>query len=211
MHANNTKLCLTNRSSDFKTTLTSIYLTEYNTVRIQLNSTLLPCCECAGSHDGPKYPNQVGITLAIEDGPVYNYPALPSSHHRDHSEHNDLYGNTMPASPTSRPDPSPSPSGSHGYNNQPPLMPQTLPPPTTNPSYFSPQHPASRGQVPQNYINMPPRRFAGQNGPPNLGMGLGAGALAAGTLIFGENLLPGPSFGAGLDSVSLTLSSNASF
>jgi hypothetical protein len=42
-------------------------------------------------------------------------------------------------------------------------------------------------------------------------MGLGAGALAAGTLIFGENLLPGPSFGAGLDSVSLTLSSNASF
>ena len=65
--------------------------------------------------------------------------------------------------------------------------------------------------MPQNYINMPPRRFAGQNGPPNLGMGLGAGALAAGTLIFGENLLTGPNFGAGLDGASLTLSSDAPF
>jgi hypothetical protein len=58
---------------------------------------------------------------------------------------------------------------------------------------------------------MPPRRFAGQNGSSNLGMGLGAGALAAGTLIFGENLLPGPNFIAGHDGVSLTLSSDAPF
>jgi hypothetical protein len=65
--------------------------------------------------------------------------------------------------------------------------------------------------VPQSYINMPPRRFAGQNGSSNLGMGLGAGALAAGTLIFAENLLPGPNFGAGLDGASLTLSSDAPF
>ena len=65
--------------------------------------------------------------------------------------------------------------------------------------------------MPQSYINMPPRRFAGQNSSSNLGMGLGAGALAAGTLIFGENLLPGPNFGAGLDGASLTLSSDAPF
>ncbi|CAO2182527.1 unnamed protein product [Urochloa humidicola] len=162
----------------------------------------------SGSQDGSKYPNQVGITLAIEDGPVYNYPPLPSSHYRDHSEHNDLYG--MPVTPTTKPDPAP--SGSNGYSNQRPLIPKTLPPPTSNPDYFSPPpYPAARGQVPQNYINMPPRRFAGQNGPPNLGMGLGAGALAAGTLIFGENLLPGPSFGAGLDGASLTLSSDSPF
>ncbi|KAG2592543.1 hypothetical protein PVAP13_5NG558700 [Panicum virgatum] len=163
----------------------------------------------SGSHDGSKYPNQVGITLAIEDGPVYNYPPLPSNHYRDHSEPNDIYGNTMQTSPITQPDPSP--SGSNGYRNRPPLIPQTLPPPTSNPSYFSPPYPAARGQVPQNYINMPPRRFAGQNGPPNLGMGLGAGALATGTLIFGENLLPGPNFGAGLDGASLTLSSDAPF
>jgi len=115
----------------------------------------------------------------------------------------------MPTTPITQPDPSP--SGNNGYSNRPPLIPQTLPPPTSNPSYFSPPYPAARGQVPQNYINMPPRRFAGQNGPPNLGMGLGAGALAAGTLIFGENLLPGPNFGAGLDGASLTLSSDAPF
>jgi hypothetical protein len=42
-------------------------------------------------------------------------------------------------------------------------------------------------------------------------MEFGAGALAAGTMIFGENLLPGPNFGAGLDGVSLTLSSDAPF
>ncbi|CAL4960746.1 unnamed protein product [Urochloa decumbens] len=163
----------------------------------------------SGSHDGSKYPNQAGITLAIEDGPVYNYPPLPSSHYRDNSEHNDLYGNTMPSTPTTQTDLAP--SGSNGYSNQRPLIPQTLPPPTSNPSYFSPPYPAARGQVPQNYINMPPRRFAGQSGPPNLGMGLGAGALAAGTLIFGENLLPGQSLGAGLDGASLTLSSDAPF
>ncbi|CAO2171864.1 unnamed protein product [Urochloa humidicola] len=162
-----------------------------------------------GSHDGSKYPNEVGITLAIEDGPVYNYPPRPSSHYRDHSEHNDLYGSTMPVTPTTQSDPAP--SGSDGYSNQRPLIPQTLLPPTSNPSYFSPPYPSARGQVPQNYINMPPRRFAGQSGPPNLGMGLGAGALAAGTLIFGENLLPGPSLGAGLDGASLTLSSDALF
>ncbi|XP_066316006.1 uncharacterized protein [Miscanthus floridulus] len=158
----------------------------------------------SGSHNGSKHPNQVGITLAIEDGPVYNYPPLPSSHYRDHSKGDDRYSNTMPTSPTTRPDPSPPGS------NQPPLIPQTLPPTTSNPSYFSPPYP-TRGQVPQSYINMPPRRFAGQNGSSNLGMGLGAGALAAGTLIFGENLLPGPNFGAGLDGASLTLSSDAPF
>lgn len=162
----------------------------------------------SGSHDGPKHPNQVGITLAIEDGPVYNYPPLSSSHYRDHSKGDGRYSNTMPKSPTTRPDPSP--SGSNGYSYQPPLIPQTLPPPTSNPSYFSPPYP-TRWQVPQSYINMPPRRFAGQNGSSNLGMGLGAGALAAGTLIFGENLLPGPNFIAGHDGVSLTLSSDAPF
>lgn len=154
--------------------------------------------QTSGLNDGLKHPNQIGITLAIEDGPVYNYPPPPSSHFRGHSQVDDH--------PVTRPDPSI--SGTNSYTNQHP----TLPAPTSNPSSFPPPYPA-RGQVPQSYINLPQRRFAGQNGAPNLGVGLGAGALAAGTLIFGENLLPGPSFNAGLDSASasLTLSSDAPF
>ncbi|KAL6614248.1 hypothetical protein ACP70R_036518 [Stipagrostis hirtigluma subsp. patula] len=162
----------------------------------------------SGSHDGSKYPSQAGITLAIEDGPVYNYPPLPSSHFRGHSQDDDKYGNTKPQIPISRPYPSSSGSGSYSY--QPSMVPQTLPPPTSNPSFFPPSYPAS-GQVPQSHINLPPRRIAGQNGAPNLGMGIGAGALAAGTLIFGENLLPGSSFDAGLDGASLTVSAEAPF
>jgi hypothetical protein len=91
------------------------------------------------------------------------------------------------------------------------MVPSTLPPPaTSNPSFFPPQYPG-RGQVPQNYINLPPRKSAGQNNAPNFGMGLGAGALAAGTVIFGETLMPGPSFSAGLNGASLSVSNNAPF
>ncbi|KAL6853563.1 hypothetical protein ACP4OV_019592 [Aristida adscensionis] len=162
----------------------------------------------SGSHDGSKYPNQAGITLAIEDGPVYSYPPLPSRHFRGHSQDDDNNGNTMPLTPTTHPDPSW--SGSESYSYRPPMVPQTLPPPSSNPSFFSPAYPA-RGQVPQNYINLPPRRIAGQNGAPNLGMGIGAGALAAGTLIFGENLLPGSNFSTGLHGASLAVSTDAPF
>ncbi|KAJ1285953.1 hypothetical protein BS78_03G316700 [Paspalum vaginatum] len=166
--------------------------------------------QSSGLHDGPKHPNQGGITLAIEDGPVYNYLPPPSSHFRGHNQVDDHYSSALPVTPATRPDPST--SGSNSYISQPPMIPQTLPPPTSNSSFFPPPYPA-RGGVPQSYINLPQRRFAGQNGAPNVGVGLGAGALAAGTLIFGESLLPGPSFNAGIDgaSASLTLSSDAPF
>jgi hypothetical protein len=155
-----------------------------------------------------KHPGQVGITLAIEDGPVYNYPPPPYNHYRGYSEDGDHYSNSMPPIHGTRPNPPPSGSS---YRYQHPMVPSTLPPPvTSNPSFFPPQYPG-RGQVPQNYINLPPRKSAGQNSAPNFGMGLGAGALAAGTVIFGETLLPGPSFSAGLNGASLSVSNNAPF
>ncbi|KAK3165792.1 hypothetical protein QOZ80_1AG0037830 [Eleusine coracana subsp. coracana] len=162
--------------------------------------------QCSGSHEGLKNPDQIGIALAIEDGPVYNYPPLPSSHFRRHHQDEDHYDNTMPMNPITRPDPLP---GRTNYGYRPLAIPQTLPPRTSNPSFFSPSYPAW-GQMPQSYINLPPR-VAGQSNAPNLGLGLGAGALAAGTMVFGENLLPGPSIGAGLDGASLTVSSEAPF
>ncbi|XP_047060743.1 uncharacterized protein LOC124667517 [Lolium rigidum] len=164
--------------------------------------------QVSGSPDGLKHPGQVGITLAIEDGPVYNYPPPPYNHYRGYSEDTDHYGHSMPPVPGTRPYPPPTGSS---YSYHPPMVPSTLPPPaTSNPSFFPPQYPG-RGQVPQSYINLPPRKPAGQNSAPNFGMGLGAGALAAGTVIFGETLLPGPSFSAGLSGASLSVSSNAPF
>lgn len=112
----------------------------------------------------------------------------------------------MPTNRITHPDPSP---GRTNYGYQPPVIPQTLPPRTSNPSFFAPSYPA-RGQVPQSYINLPPRT-AGQSNAPNLGLGLGAGAVAAGTMIFGKNLLPGPSISAGPDGASLTMSTEAPF
>jgi hypothetical protein len=154
-----------------------------------------------------KHPNQAGITLAIEDGPVYNYPPLPSSHFRGHRQDEDHYADNMPANSVTRPDPSP---GRTNYGYQPLVIPQDLSPQTSNPRYFTQPYPA-RGQVPQSYINLPPQRTTGQSSAPTLGLGLGAGALAAGTMIFGENLLQGPCIGAGLDGESLTVSSDVLF
>ncbi|XP_010232489.1 uncharacterized protein LOC100836938 isoform X2 [Brachypodium distachyon] len=159
-----------------------------------------------GSGEGLKYPDQVGITLAIEDGPVYSYPPLPSNHYRGRTKDVDHYSNAMPVTPRTRSDPPPSGSS---YSYQPPMVP-SLPPPTSYPSFFPPQY-TGRDQVPQNYINIPPRKYAGQNGATNFGMGLGAGALAAGTMIFGETLLPGPSLSAGIDGPSLSVSNAAPF
>lgn len=162
----------------------------------------------SGLSEGLKNSDQVGITLAIEDGPVYNYPPPPYNHYRGHSEDADHYSNSRPVIPGPRPDPSP--LGSN-YSYQPPMFPSTLPlPPTSNLGFFPPQHPG-REQVPQNYINLPPRKPAGQNNAPNFGMGLGAGALTAGTMIFGETLLPGPSFSGALSGASLSVSSDAPF
>jgi hypothetical protein len=183
-------------------------LFDYNTACINEAKFNGHYCEIAESHEGSKHPNQAGIALAIEDGPVYNYPPLPSSHFRGHRQDEEHDANNMPANPVTRPDPSP---GRTNYGYQPLVIPQTLPPRTSpNPSFFTPPYPA-RGQVPRSYINLPPPRTTGQSSAPNFGLGLGAGALAAGTMIFGENLLPGPSIGSGLDGASLTVSSDAPF
>lgn len=156
--------------------------------------------------EGLKNSDQVGITLAIEDGPVYNYPPPPYNHYRGR-EDADHYSNSRPVIPGTRPDPSPLSS----YSYQPPMFPSTLPPPpTSNLGFFPPKHPG-REQVPQNYINLPPRKSAGQNSAPNFGMGLGAGALTAGTMVFGETLLPGPSFSGAINGASLSVSNDAPF
>ncbi|XP_006644906.1 uncharacterized protein LOC102704098 [Oryza brachyantha] len=163
------------------------------------------CATFSGSQEGLKYPDQVGITLAIEDGPVYNYPPMPSSHSKGYIQDADHYSNSMPMTNATRP--GQSPSGNYSYQH--PMVPPILPHPTSNPSFFTQQYP-TRGQVPQTYINLPPR-MGGQNSTPSLGMGLGAGALAAGTMIFGENLLSGQSLNTALDGASLSISNDAPF
>lgn len=97
-------------------------------------------------------------------------------------------------------------------------QPQTTPPP--------PPPPSNVGFVPTllprnanpnlagNYMNMPPPGASahGQSGRPmGFDMGLGAGALAAGALIFGDDFMSGFDVPAGFQDTSVTVSVDPPF
>lgn len=88
--------------------------------------------------------------------------------------------------------PSYPPAGPPGYN--PPRTPPP-PPPPSNVGYIPTFLPRS-DHVPSTYYNMPssaaPPR--GQNNGPGFGVGMGAGALAAGAVIFGDDFMSGFDF-----------------
>ncbi|OAY67279.1 uncharacterized protein LOC109728117 [Ananas comosus] len=165
--------------------------------------------EREGPQEGFTYSDhKTGITLAIEDGPVYTYPTQPHppalGQHGGFSQRNYPYTN-----PLNRPSPS-SASDASLYGRPP------TPPPPPPPSYtgFLPAPFPPTARLPESYINMPSSRPAGQSsGPtgPGFTMGLGAGALAAGAMIFGDDFLSGPSFPADLGGGSLTVSTDPPF
>lgn len=97
-----------------------------------------------------------------------------------------------------------------GPSYQPPRTPPP-PPPPSNVGYISTFLPRMNNGPPS-YINMPSSGAApGRNGVPGFGMGLGAGALAAGAVIFGDDFLSGYDFPGGLPDVSLNLSTDPPF
>ncbi|CAK7340021.1 unnamed protein product [Dovyalis caffra] len=97
-------------------------------------------------------------------------------------------------------------------------------PPAAGPSYQPsrtpppPPPPSNVGYMPTflpntDYINMPSSVAApGPRGPrPGLAMGLGAGALAAGAVIFGDDFMSGFDIPSGLHDPTLTITTNPPF
>lgn len=166
----------------------------------------------AATDEGFRYSgNEEGITLAIEDGPVISFPSCsqpPSlgDVHGDFARHSHPY---------SLPRPPAHPSANYhntlepgtGYHRT-PTQPPPPPPPPSNTGFLPSLFPGT-GPLPETYVNPPPSSGpARHGGTPGFGMGLGAGALAAGAVIFGDDFMAGSSFPAGLDGGSLTVSAD---
>jgi hypothetical protein len=88
------------------------------------------------------------------------------------------------------------------------------PPPPSNVGYVPNFHQSNDGLAPS-YFNMPSSSGTAprQRGPPGLAMGAGAGALAAGGVMFGDNFMSGfdlPS-GFGLGDPTLTIATDPLF
>ncbi|KAG8651570.1 probable inactive serine/threonine-protein kinase slob2 [Manihot esculenta] len=93
-----------------------------------------------------------------------------------------------------------------GPSHHPPRTPPPPPPPPSNVGYIPTFLPNS------DYINMPSSAAAPGLGPrPGLAMGVGAGALAAGAMIFGDDFMSGFDIPAGLPDPSLTISTDPPF
>ncbi|XP_057980141.1 uncharacterized protein LOC131165967 [Malania oleifera] len=105
-----------------------------------------------------------------------------------------------------------------GTSNIHPPQTQTPPPPPPPP-------PSNIGYIPtflpgtnnlpnrDSYVNMPSSssRVAGASGRPGFGMGVGAGALAAGAVIFGDDFMSGFHAPTSLQDASLAISANPPF
>ncbi|KAJ0657528.1 putative C2 domain-containing protein [Helianthus annuus] len=144
--------------------------------------------------------NDVGIKLRIRDHGV-NLPPR-AAHSVYHLQEN--YSTPLPPGPSyhqPRAAPPPTYALTGGSNHQPPHNPlgpsYHQPPHTLGPSYHQPPPPYNFGYLPSSskdnlapsYINMPPPSGAGAR--PGFAMGLGAGALAAGAAIFGDDFISG--------------------
>ncbi|KAF2305805.1 hypothetical protein GH714_008217 [Hevea brasiliensis] len=93
-----------------------------------------------------------------------------------------------------------------GPSYHPPRTPPPPPPPPSNVGYVPTFLPNS------DYINMPSSAAApGLGARPGLAMGVGAGALAAGAVIFGDDFMSGFDIPASLPDPSLTISTDPPF
>ncbi|KAG6499404.1 protein SRC2-like [Zingiber officinale] len=84
------------------------------------------------------------------------------------------------------------------------------PPPPSNAGYLPSLFPGAAAPPPETYVSLPPQGAVRHGGgaPSGFGMGLGAGALAAGAVIFGDDFMSGSPFPAGLHGSSLTVSAD---
>ncbi|XVF24280.1 hypothetical protein REPUB_Repub13aG0114000 [Reevesia pubescens] len=165
--------------------------------------------------------HRTNIALSTEGGSGHAYPAgagatqlpqAPFPRPDNQSQLNIPYKHSVPH-PTNYYNPSlgePSYPSASGPSYRPPRTPPP-PPPPSNVGYiptFLPRtdHPTDT------YFSMPSSAAAPGRGPrPNFAMGVGAGALAAGAVIFGDDFMSGFDVPAGLQEASLTISTNPPF
>ncbi|XVF81910.1 hypothetical protein PTKIN_Ptkin16aG0000400 [Pterospermum kingtungense] len=104
----------------------------------------------------------------------------------------------------------PSYPSASGPSYRPPRTPPP-PPPPFNIGYIPTFLPRT-DHLTETYLDMPSSTAAPGRGPrPGFAMGLGAGALAAGAVIFGDDFMSGFDIPAGLQDASLTISTDPPF
>lgn len=162
---------------------------------VDVSFRISPETDEGSSYEG----DEVGIKLRIRnDGINLPSPIGNSENHQQYST--DYYsGGGGPKYPSSggpgyQPPHTPSPAGPsyHHPQTQPPLtypyaggFNHQPPPPPYNVGYM----PSSTSM--DNYMNMPSSSSSGARARPGFAMGLGAGALAAGAVIFGDDFVSG--------------------
>ncbi|CAA2971410.1 Hypothetical predicted protein [Olea europaea subsp. europaea] len=140
-----------------------------------------------------------------------NQPQLPQTQPQQLASHpltNSQCVHPMPMPTNYSQPPNYPPVGGPSY--QPPRTPP-LPPPS-NVGYVPTFLPRT-SNLPPSYVNMPSstRPPGTGRGGPGFAMGVGAGALAAGAMIFGDDFMSGFDFSGGLQDASLTISANPPF
>ncbi|KAL5569686.1 hypothetical protein UlMin_026261 [Ulmus minor] len=113
--------------------------------------------------------------------------------------------------PSYPPSSGPSFPPARGPSYQPPRTPPP-PPPPSNTGYIPTFLPRQDG-VPPTYINMPSSSGAppARGGGPGFAMGVGAGALAAGAVIFGDDFMSGFDVPSGFNDPTLVISTDSPF
>ncbi|KAH0979300.1 hypothetical protein GBA52_006477 [Prunus armeniaca] len=197
-------------------------------VSIRISEDMEARSSYTGSEGGPTDLSNT-ITLAIGDGSSPTFQPL-APHQRPESQLriNSPYAQPRPF-PTNYSNPyavgpSHPPSGGPSY---PPASGPSYPP-ASGPSYEPPKTPppppppSNVGYIPtfiprtdrmsDSYVNMPSSGAPpGRRGAPGFGMGMGAGALAAGAVIFGDDFMSGFDMPSGLQDASLTISTDPPF
>ncbi|KAL5799832.1 hypothetical protein ACOSQ3_032925 [Xanthoceras sorbifolium] len=176
------------------------------------------------------------VKFSSEDGSGLAYstqlPLAPTNRPENQSQINFPYPQSMPHSANysnpsvggpSNPGPSnplaggpsypaaggPSYTLAAGPSYRPPRTPPP-PPPPSNVGYLPTFIPRTN-TFSNTYMNMPSSGPPGRATRPGFGMGLGAGALAAGAVIFGDDFMSGFDVPAGLNDASLTISTDPPF
>lgn len=108
-----------------------------------------------------------------------------------------------PAGPSYRPAQTPPPP-------PPSRTPPPPPPPPSNVGYIPTLLPRTNN-LSSTYVDMPSSGPPGRGVRPGFGMGVGAGALAAGAVLFGDDFMSGFDVPSGLQDPSLTISIDPPF